>query len=899
MKLKLKKGDCIEKMGELEESSVSSILCDPPYGLEFIAELEGRSRNLMNPTSEADIKRKEDYGNSYAGRTSNLPDLGKFGQYGKEVQEWHKGWVGACHRVLSEEGVLMAFNSSKTTHRMIAAMVEVDFHVSMDSWVYLSGMPKASRDLGAGVGWHTNLKPSYEPVIVCRKQKGESMHKSHLIYIGRKPLSEKNIAENVLKHGTGAMNIDACRISAEDTSTEEALDEKGRWPANSIFSSSCAKILTKQIGAEASTYFFTTEDRKEPLNPYNKSKEGFMIPQDLIDYLHTMITPTHIGGECLIVLEDLNNHDLTQYTDSQWHGCIAVGTPTEETSKELMRVMRAGAHLMLIAPEEEPTGYKGACQIEDTGFEIRDSIFWARETDPENPNFMYMPKASRSERELGTEHLKKISGAEAVDRKEDSAGMNNPRAGAGRTAKEIGNFHPCLHPRAEVLTDKGYRPIEEINIGDKVYSADGKFHEVEHVSRHPYTSKNLYEIAVKGTNYTTLSSDNHPFLMYRPTRTKKGGIKGGDVLWLRGDQIQKGDYAMTPKFVDVSSDLQKRENISVEEYEKFFAMGLWVAEGVAQKAGHGKNVYPSWTLHQDETEYLELIKRTFSDVNVSVYPKKGSKAVQVMAFCPKRGAEYVELFGKGASTKCLPTEIWGYSEPIRKAILDGYLAGDGGKVRTYIQAKTVSPDLASQMRLLAHSVGYRANLFQYPAVEGKGIGNRKFKTTLPTYQLRLYSDNLKADRTRKPSRPATIMFEGHEYSLSYVKSVTEVPYVGDVVNLSVEGSPTFQTAIGMSHNTVKPIGIMEWLARDVPKGATVLDPFMGSGTMGIACVKTGHSYIGTEIDADYFPIADARIKHWNNTYCAWNSGEVISDLDEEASESEEIPTIDLNSFLGF
>ena len=299
----------------------------------------------------------------------------------------------------------------------------------------------------------------------------------------------------------------------------------------------CAKILTKQIGAAASTYFFTT-DRNPTENPYKQDKENTMnIPSELVEYLHTMITPTHVGGESLVILEALNEHDFTQYKDNHWHGCIAVGIPTEETSKELMRVMKAGAHLMLVAPEEEPTGYKGACQIEDTGFEIRDSIFWARETDPENPNFMYMPKASRAEREKGTEHLKKVSGAEAVDRKEGSAGMDNPRAGAGRTATEIGNFHP----------------------------------------------------------------------------------------------------------------------------------------------------------------------------------------------------------------------------------------------------------------------------------------------------------------------------------------------------------------------TVKPIGIMEWLARDVPKGATVLDPFMGSGTMGIACIKTGHSYIGTEIDPEYFPIADARIRHWNETYNAWTSGEIISDIKEE--EEAETP-LDLNSFLG-
>ena len=103
MKIVLMKGDCLNQMAEIESESVDGVLCDPPYGLEFIAELEGKSRNLMNPTSEADIKRKENYGNNYAGRASNLPDLGKFGQYGKEVQEWHKGWVlviGSCQKTV-------------------------------------------------------------------------------------------------------------------------------------------------------------------------------------------------------------------------------------------------------------------------------------------------------------------------------------------------------------------------------------------------------------------------------------------------------------------------------------------------------------------------------------------------------------------------------------------------------------------------------------------------------------------------------------------------------------------------------------------------------------------------------------------------------------------------------
>ena len=61
-------------------------------------------------------------------------------------------------------------------------------------------------------------------------------------------------------------------------------------------------------------------------------------------------------------------------------------------------------------------------------------------------NIYQCPKASRQEREQGLEHLEAISGADAVGREEGSAGVQNPRAGAGRTASEIKNTHPTVKP---------------------------------------------------------------------------------------------------------------------------------------------------------------------------------------------------------------------------------------------------------------------------------------------------------------------------------------------------------------------------------------------------------------------------------------------------------------------
>ena len=62
------------------------------------------------------------------------------------------------------------------------------------------------------------------------------------------------------------------------------------------------------------------------------------------------------------------------------------------------------------------------------------------------------------------------------------------------------------------------------------------------------------------------------------------------------------------------------------------------------------------------------------------------------------------------------------------------------------------------------------------------------------------------------------------------------------------------------HPTQKPVGVMEWCIKHLPDNAqTILDPFMGSGTTGVACVNLGRSFIGIEQDPDYFDICVKRI----------------------------------------
>jgi site-specific DNA-methyltransferase (adenine-specific) len=291
----LRLGDCIDALKTLEDNSVDSIVTDPPYGLSFMG-------------------KKWDY---------DVPS----------VDIWSE-----CLRVLKPGGHLLSFGGSRTYHRMAVAIEDAGFDIrDQIMWVYGSGFPK-SHNIGNKLedwkGWGTALKPAHEPICMARK-----------------PLSEKTIVKNVLKHGTGGINIDDCRIGNEIISSgkskvvgggqlngantrvdvEETFNE-GRFPANIMFDEEAGKILDEQ-SVKASRFFYCPkvskternaglddfEDRPSQLNsggigrktsvekrletngenaPTTKNHHPTVKPIKLMEYLITLVTPK--GG---IVLE--------------------------------------------------------------------------------------------------------------------------------------------------------------------------------------------------------------------------------------------------------------------------------------------------------------------------------------------------------------------------------------------------------------------------------------------------------------------------------------------------------------------------------------------------------------------------------------------------------------------
>lgn len=202
-------GDCLEKLKELSADSIDSIVTDPPYGLKFMG-------------------KKWDY---------EVPSI--------DI------WKEAL-RVLKPGGHLLSFGGTRTYHRMVVNIEDAGFEIrDCIQWLYGSGFPKSHNiKEGEFKGYGTALKPANEPIVVARKPLEKGL----------------TVAENVIKYGTGAINIDASRISGDpvesgrggrkpiglgwghDGQQESTLNTQGRWPANIILDEVAAEMLDLQSG---------------------------------------------------------------------------------------------------------------------------------------------------------------------------------------------------------------------------------------------------------------------------------------------------------------------------------------------------------------------------------------------------------------------------------------------------------------------------------------------------------------------------------------------------------------------------------------------------------------------------------------------------------------------------
>jgi len=264
-------GDCIEEMQKLIDQGVQvdAVVTDPPYHLQSIVDRFGKTSLSDNTkTSERARARGDGYARMSAGGFMGQEWDG--GDIAFRAETWRLAW-----ELLKPGSHLLAFSASRNYHRMAVAIEDAGFEIrDQMMWLYGSGFPK-SHNIGKNVdktlgnvgkneweGWGTALKPAHEPIAV-----------------GRKPISESTVAKNVLKHKTGAINIDASRI-------ESVEGVEGRFPAN---------IMHDGLQQDWARFFYCPKVSKKERGENNKHPT--VKPQELMKYLVRLVTPK--GGTVL------------------------------------------------------------------------------------------------------------------------------------------------------------------------------------------------------------------------------------------------------------------------------------------------------------------------------------------------------------------------------------------------------------------------------------------------------------------------------------------------------------------------------------------------------------------------------------------------------------------------
>ena len=264
-------GDCIEEMQKLIDQGVQvdAVVTDPPYHLQSIVDRFGKTSLSDNTkTSERARARGDGYARMSAGGFMGQEWDG--GDIAFRAETWRLAW-----ELLKPGGHILSFSASRNYHRMAVAIEDAGFEIrDQIMWLYGSGFPK-SHNIGKNVdktlgnvgkneweGWGTALKPAHEPIAV-----------------GRKPISESTVAKNVLKHRTGAINIDASRI-------ESVEGVEGRFPAN---------IMHDGLRQDWARFFYCPKVSKKERGENNKHPT--VKPQELMKYLVRLVTPK--GGTVL------------------------------------------------------------------------------------------------------------------------------------------------------------------------------------------------------------------------------------------------------------------------------------------------------------------------------------------------------------------------------------------------------------------------------------------------------------------------------------------------------------------------------------------------------------------------------------------------------------------------
>lgn len=434
--------------------------------------------------------------------------------------------------------------------------------------------------------------------------------------------------------------------------------------------------------------------------------------------------------------------------------------------------------------------------------------------------------------------------------------VNRMRTLNTEQSQKAQTMHVCLAEGSLVLTkDDGYKPIEQVNPGELVLTHQGRWRPV--LARQATGKRPVVNLRAQGVPGAVMTPDHKVWARdARRFARQSDYLRRVEPEWLAAGETPGGAY--------VNRKLAPVELPGVVDPHTWWIVGRWLADGHYHAARDGIHLSCS---HEEKDDLVATLGQYAGE------PRNTGTAVQILLRDPDRTLRnIIQQCGAGAAGKHLPPEAYTLPVEHARALLDGYLSGDGHyrEDRRRWMASSVSRELMLGVAYLAQRV-HGANASVYP-----GRPERKGQIAGRDVHMRadwiLSFDLPEGDRRKHPQ----VLDDGAWMRVRSADDAGEV----ETWNLRVAEDESF-TAEGMVvKNCPLQFDIVDRLiGRWSNPGDTVLDPFGGIMTVPYCALKQGRSAIAVELNPTYYADGVAHVQSVANEIAT----PTLFDLMEEAS----------------
>jgi DNA modification methylase len=381
--------------------------------------------------------------------------------------------------------------------------------------------------------------------------------------------------------------------------------------------------------------------------------------------------------------------------------------------------------------------------------------------------------------------------------------------------------HICLATGTLVLTNKGYMPIEDVEIGDSVLTHLGNWKPVI-AKKMTKANADIVKVNAVGVPNLRLTPSHKMWARKSYGVKKKENLHRTTAGWIEAQNCDRKTYVNQKLPPEIPTTISTQE---------WWIIGRWIADGHIDTRGHqffisvGADKIKEF--EKKATGHIGSKNKTGENCYQYGIKKLSKEAMGVLFKC-----------GKGAENKNLPIEIISLCSELAQSFIDGYLSGDGHIRNGKIYVSSVSRRLLLGMSLVFQRIGKCASVYAGRPARKKTINDRMVNCkqewnlcVSPHYSFGIQLD----DGLWRPIKSVDCAGQSDVYS---IQVADDASYTAE--GCIVKNCPLQLDVIGRA--------LELW----TNPNDNVLSPFAGIGSEGFQAVKMGRRFVGIELKQSYY-----------------------------------------------